>query len=338
MNGSRYSRQIIYENIGEKGQKKLLDSTVAIIGLGALGTVSANNLSRAGIGTIKLIDRDYVELSNLQRQALYDEEDVKNEKPKAVAAYDHLMKINSSIILEPIISDINSSNVEHTIHGCDLVLDCTDNLEVRYLLNEACDHYQTPWIYCGAVGSLCMSMNILPGITPCFQCLTGNADPAGSNQTCSTVGVLNMVTNIAASVQSAEALKILLGSEKIRKSVFYMDVWNDSAEYIDIQKDPQCPVCGKHHYSYLGNAVGSYATSMCGRNEIQVVPMNPSEISFERLAASLEKLGDVKYNGFMLKFSNDNIGIKLFKDGRAIIENAKDANQAKSIYAEYIGL
>lgn len=338
MEDSRYSRQIIFENIGEEGQKIITGSSVTIIGLGALGTVSANNLARAGVGKIRLIDRDYVELSNLQRQALYDEEDVRNEKPKAIASAEHLRRVNSSIELEPIISDVNSSNIELLINGSDLVLDCTDNFEIRLLLNEACDHKNIPWIYCGALGSYCMTMNIIPGETPCFLCLTGNNVSTDRQQTCSTAGVLNTITNIAASVQSAEAIKLLLKSESIRTSLLYMDVWNNSTEYLEIQKNPTCPVCGEHHYTHLGQATGTYTTSLCGRNEVQVVPGRKIKIDFESLAETLNKIGDVTYNSFMLKYNGEKFGFKLFQDGRAIIENARDENHAKSIYMEYIGL
>lgn len=334
---ARYSRQMSFFDIGEEGQEKLLNSKVAIIGLGALGSVSANNLCRAGVGSIKLVDRDYVELSNLQRQSLYEEEDVRNELPKAVAAYEHLKKINSSIQLEPMIADVNSSNIESILEGCDLVLDGTDNFEVRLLLNEACNHYKIPWIYCGAVGSVCMSMNIIPGETPCFQCVMGESEDYQNHETCSTVGVLNMITNIAASVQSAEAIKILIGSKQVRKTLFYMDVWNNSVEFLEVEKNQECETCGKHNYTFLGKSRGTYTTSLCGRNEIQVIPMNKSDMNFEVLAESLKKFGEVNWNAFMLKFHNEFIGIKLFKDGRAIIENAKDENNAKSIYAEYIG-
>jgi len=334
---SRYSRQIIFEQIGEDGQKKLLNSTIAIIGLGALGTVSANNLTRAGIGHIKLIDRDYVELSNLQRQLLYTEEDVVNEKPKAIAAFDHLTKINSSIKLEPIIADVNSVNIEQMLSGCDLILDCTDNFETRFLINEVCDKQRIPWIYCGAIGSSCMTMNIIPGETPCFHCLSGNTDTFGPAQTCSTVGVLNMATSIAASIQSSEAIKILLGSEDIRKSLFFIDIWNNSAEYLGVLINPSCPVCGEHIYAQLGKSPISYATSLCGRNEIQVVPGKAIHINFEELADTLTRLGDVTYNNFMLKFHDEKISIKLFNDGRAIIENAKDLNHAKAVYTAYLG-
>jgi adenylyltransferase/sulfurtransferase len=279
-----------------------------------------------------------VELSNLQRQTLYDEEDVRNEKPKAVAACEHLAKINSGIKLEPIITDVDSSNIERLIQGCDLILDCTDNFEIRLLLNEACDAAKIPWIYCGALGSACMTMNIIPGKTPCFQCLSSHTQQSGSNPTCSTVGVLNMITGIASSVQSAEAIKILLGSEEISKALFFMDVWTNTAEFLEIKADPDCPVCGKHQYSLLGKAPGSSVSSLCGRNEIQVIPGRDADMDFEGLADKLSSLGNVNYNKFMLKFSDDRINIKLFKDGRAIIGNAKDENQAKAIYTEYFGM
>ena len=337
MKDSRYSRQIIYSRIGEEGQRKLSDASVAVMGLGALGTVSANNLARAGVGRIRLIDRDYVELSNLQRQTLYDEEDVEKETPKAIAAYEHLIRVNSSIRIEPVIADVNSSNIEELIGGCDLVLDCTDNFEIRLLLNEACDQYKIPWIYSGAIGSSCMTMNILPGITPCFQCFAGDNAATAGGETCSTAGVLNMITNIASSIQTAEAVKILVGSEEVRKTLLFMDVWDNSFEYISIEKNPQCPVCGGHHYRYLGKSAGSHTVSLCGRNEIQVIPANRKEIRFEAVANHLTRLGTVSYNDFMFKFHDGNIGIRLFRDGRAIIENAKDANNAKSIYSEYIG-
>lgn len=338
MDDSRYSRQIVYANIGAEGQQKLLNSTVAIIGLGALGTVSANNLARAGVGRIKLIDRDYVSLSNLQRQTLYNEDDVDREMPKAAAAYEHLKKVNSMIQLEPVITDVNSSNIEGMIKDCDLVLDATDNFEIRLLINEACQEYKIPWIYCAAVGSIGMTMNIIPDQTPCFQCMTGESTSFENHETCSTVGVLNMITNIMASVQSAEAVKILTGSDRIRDTLLYFDIWENSVEFLKVERNESCSVCGEHHYAYFNQAGGTYTTSLCGRNEIQVIPMKKSDINFDSLAKSLDKLGKVSYNNFMLTFHDETIGFKLFKDGRAMIENAKDSNHAKSIYSEYIGL
>jgi adenylyltransferase/sulfurtransferase len=333
----RYSRQVIYENIGEEGQQRLLDATVAIIGMGALGTVSANNLCRAGVGRLKLIDRDYVELSNLQRQTLYNEDDVREEKPKAMAAFDHLSRVNSSIRLEPVIADVSPSNIEEIISGCDLVLDCTDNFEVRRLINEACDRMRIPWIYCGAIGSTCMTMNIIPGETPCFLCFSGESSARESGQTCSTVGVLNMATGIASSMQTAEAVKLLTGSPDLRRNLFFMDVWENIAQFIDVKKDPECPVCVKHEYTSLGKPAGSYSTHLCGRNEIQVVPNERRDVDFGKLAASLSSHGEAVFNSYMLKFTGASFTIKLFRDGRAIIGNAKDASHAKSIYTEYIG-
>lgn len=334
----RYSRQIIFDEIGAAGQKRLLQSTVGIIGLGALGTVSANNLARSGVGSLHLIDRDYVELSNLQRQTLYDEDDVLNEKPKAVAAREHLVKINSEILIESVIADVNATNIARLISGCDLILDCTDNIEVRLLINEACDHAGIPWIYCGALGSACMTMNIIPGKTPCFLCLSGDAGTSINEPTCATTGVLNMATGIAASIQSAEALKILLDSPDVRNSLFFMDVWSNSAEYLDIRIDPDCPVCGRHQYRHMDRLSGTFATTLCGRNEIQVVPGRETTVDFAWMADKLRNLGNVSYNKFMLKFSDGRFNIKLFQDGRAIIENTKDENHAKSIYTEYFGI
>jgi adenylyltransferase/sulfurtransferase len=334
----RYSRQIVFDGIGKEGQEKIGDSRVAIIGMGALGTVIANNLCRAGVGYLRLVDRDYVEISNLQRQSIYTEHDVQSNLPKAVAAIEYLQKINSEITLEPVVCDVNSGNIEQLIEGVDLVLDGTDNLETRFLINEACHKHSLPWIFGAAIMSLGMTMNIIPGKTPCFQCLSGDVGASGSEHTCATMGVLNMITGVAASVQSAEAVKMLLNSEEVSISLFFLDVWTNTAEYLEIKADPECPLCGRHHYSHLGKAPASSVTSLCGRNEIQVIPGREASMDFESLADNLGSLGNVNYNPFMLKFNDGKIGIKLFKDGRAIIENARDENQAKAIYTEYFGM
>lgn len=247
----RYSRQIILNGIGKEGQEKLLNSRIAIIGLGATGSVVANNLCRAGVGFIRLIDRDYVELSNLQRQLLYNEEDAANQTPKAIAAYTHLTKINSEIVLEPIVVDVNSSNIEALINDVDLVLDGSDNSDVRYLVNEACNKLRKPWIYAGVVTSEGMTMNIIPNETACFRCLYPVAHLPGSYPTANTAGVLNSITSTIASIESTEAIKILLQSPKVRKNLFWIDLWNNRSDYIDIEKNPDCPVCGHHNYQVL---------------------------------------------------------------------------------------
>lgn len=334
----RYSRQIVFDGIGEEGQGRLLRSRVAIIGLGATGTVAANNLCRAGVGFIRIIDRDYVELVNLQRQTLYDEKDAFDPVPKAAAAFDRLAKINSEITLEPVVKDVNAANIEALVGDVDLVLDCSDNIEVRYLINEACDKLKKTWIYAGALAGEGLTMNIIPGETACFRCLFPEAPLPGSYPTCSTAGALNSATAVVASIESAEALKILVHSPQVRKNLFKIDVWNNSSGYIDVEKNPDCPVCGRHEYAALKGLVGTETVSLCGRDAVQITPDMKTEINFTDLAGKLSRIGDVKYGKFMLTFSDGSVEFSLFGDGRAIIKNVKDENAAKSIYSEYIGL
>ncbi|WP_207646353.1 ThiF family adenylyltransferase [Cellulosilyticum sp. I15G10I2] len=337
-NFNRYSRQIAFRDIGQTGQEKLLSSTIAIIGIGALGTALANLLCRSGIGHIRLIDRDYVELSNLQRQTLFNEDDVTNNTPKAIAAAEHLKKINSSITIEPIVTDVNAWNIEELIKGCDLVLDGTDNMGIRLIINDACVKNHIPWIYGGAITTTGMSMNILTSEdAPCFLCAFPGAGAHVSHDTCSTVGVLGMIPSIVASYQAVEALKILIGSEDIRRSLLYMDVWSNDTGQIDIKKNLECPACVHREFTFLSQPQTPYTTTLCGRDAIQVIPFGKRNINFESLSKKLSHAGNVKFNKFMLSFSDSTIEINLFSDGRAIIKNAKDENAARSIYSEYIG-
>ena len=334
----RYARQIVFRHIGKEGQRKLLGSKIAIIGMGALGTVSANNLCRSGVGHIRMVDRDYVELTNLQRQVLFNEDDARQRLPKVIAARDHLSKVNSEITLEPIIADVSSSNIEQIVKDIDLVLDATDNWEVRVLINEACCEYKIPWIYCGAIGGEGMTMNILPEEDkPCLRCFISGT-PSTSAHSCSTFGVLNMITNVMASTQTAEAVKILIGSDSVRKELLSVDLWRNHTAAIAIEKNPDCLVCVHKQYEYLGKVSGSYTTSICGSNSVQIVPAKTVAVDFPALAQRLEKIGVVSFSQYSLIFSNDNYEIMLFGDGRAMIKNAIDENNAKSIYTEYIGL
>ena len=334
----RYARQTVFSHIGKEGQEKLQSSKVTIIGMGALGTVAANNLSRAGVGYIKMADRDYVELTNLQRQILYTEEDAYQSLPKVIAATNHLSKVNSEIVLDPIITDVNPANIEGIINDSDLVLDATDNFETRMLINEACHKHEIPWIYCGAIGGEGMTMNILPKSDgPCLRCFLGGSDNS-PNVSCSTYGVLNMLTATMASLQTAEALKILIGSDSIRKGLLTIDIWNNSFEIIDLHQDPECPVCVHGTYEKLGKILGTYTTALCGSNSVQVVPPHNVKVNFTQLAEKLAKVGNVILSAHSLKFSDEKYEITLFKDGRAIIKNAIDGNNAKSVYTEYIGI
>jgi adenylyltransferase/sulfurtransferase len=242
----RYSRQLIYEKIGEQGQKKIFAARAAIIGVGALGSTIANNLCRAGLGYLRLIDRDCVELSNLPRQNLFDEDDAAAKNPKAIAARNHLEKINSLTKTQPLVVNVDSSNVEELLKDIDVVLDGSDNLKVRFLVNEACHKLKIPWVYGGVLGASGNSMTILPGEGPCFRCFLPEPPGEGSYPTTSDAGVLNMITNIIASVESAEALKIITGQADINRRIFMLDVWNNTAEYLDLSKNPDCPVCGRY--------------------------------------------------------------------------------------------
>jgi len=334
----RYARQTVFGHIGKEGQEKLLNSKVTIIGMGALGTVAANNLARAGVGYIRMADRDYVEITNLQRQILYDEDDAARSLPKAVAAFNHLSKVNSEITLEPVITDVNPSNIEGLISDANLVLDANDNFETRLLINEACNKYKIPWIYCGALGSEGMTMNILPeGDGPCLRCfLDGTGSSAG--RSCSTFGVLNMVTVTMASIQTAEAVKILINSKSVRRELLILDLWENDFNSLELKKNDDCPVCVHKQYEYLGKPLGSYTTSLCGSDSVQVVPPRPVKVDFNILAERLKKAGNVHLSPYALRFSDNKYEIMLFQDGRAIIKNAIDGNNAKSVYTEYIGL
>jgi len=335
---SRYSRQVILENIGKEGQEKLLNSSVAIVGCGALGTVAANNLARAGVGKITIIDRDFVELNNLQRQMLFDENDV--GAPKAVAAAQKLSEINSEIEVIPVIKDLNYTNAEELIANVDIVIDGTDNILTRMLVNDICVKNGIPWIYTGAIGTSGMSMNILPG-KACVRCLYPGVPKAGSLPTCDTMGVLNTATVIMGSIETTEVIKILLGyydnEESTDSNLIVYDTWNHSFDSIKVRKNEKCECCGNSNYEYIDSDEQEIITSLCGRNAIQITPADPKELSLKKIAENLKKLGEVKCSDFIMIFTTEDIEISLFRDGRAIIKGTDDGKVARSVYARYIG-
>lgn len=330
----RYSRQVILQNIGEEGQEIFLKSRVAVVGCGALGTVVANNLVRAGIGRISIIDRDFVELNNLQRQMLFEEGDVGT--PKAIAAAERLRRINSKIEVEPVVADLNHTNVQEMIKDVDLVLDGTDNIQTRMVMNDACVKNGIPWIYTAAIGTFGMTMNILLG-GACLACLFPDLPEAGSLPTCDTMGVLNTVTTIIASIESTEAMKILLGRDVGRDLIIY-DAWGHHFDTIAVKKNEACECCGERDFRFLNAEKREIITSLCGRNAIQITPAKPAEISFESLAERFKRLGEVRYNDFMLIFNVGGREISLFKDGRAIVKGTDDEKVARSLYARYVGI
>lgn len=336
----RYSRQTLFGPIGKEGQKRLGASTVTIVGCGALGTVLANNLCRAGVGRLVIADRDYVELNNLQRQILFDEDDVARHLPKAIATTERLRRVNSEVKVEALVEDINVDGIETLIKESDLVLDATDNFETRYLLNDACIKLQRPWIYSGVIASYGITMNIIPGDTPCLRCAFPDMPDPGSTPTCDTAGVLNGIVGGIAGIASTEALKILLGSEQVSRAMLWMDLWENTFERIELPRQPDCTACGQHHYEFLTAMNGPAATSLCGRNAVQVRGngrQRESRLDFATLAERLQAVGEVHYNQFLLRLQVDSYDITVFPDARAIIKGTDDEQVAHSVYARYIG-
>jgi adenylyltransferase/sulfurtransferase len=337
----RYSRQMRFPGIGEAGQRRLLDSHVTLCGCGALGTVLANALVRAGVGHLRLVDRDFIETNNLQRQVLFDEHDVAENLPKAEAAARKLGAINSSVHVEPVVTDIDRTNILDLCQDADLVLDGTDNFEVRYLINDVAVKLGKPWVYGGCIGSHGQTMTILPGETPCLRCVFEAAPAPGEAGTCETAGVLSPIVNIVASYQAAEAFKILTGRRDcINRDLIFLDVWENVQKKIKIAPllgKVDCPCCQRRRFEWLDGDQGSQTTSLCGRNAVQVSHRTPAQLNFEEMARHLETLGEVSYNRFLLKFDAEGHQFTVFPDGRAIIKGTSDVERARTLYAKYVG-
>lgn len=315
------------------------EASVAIIGCGALGSTLANNLCRAGVGRLVIADRDYIEINNLQRQILFDEEDFARKLPKAVAAAEKLRRINSEVTIETLVEDINADGIEALIQDVELVLDATDNFETRYLLNDACIKYGRPWIYSGVIASYGVTMNILPGDTPCLRCVFPEMPMPGTTATCDTAGILNGIVGAITGVVSTEALKILLGSDKVSREMFWMDVWENTSERLELPRQPDCPACGQHTYEFLENLSGGHTTSLCGRDAVQVRSGGKHDrVDFPTLAERLQAIGQVSYNAYLLRFNVDAYEFTVFPDARAIIKGTDDEMVARSLYARYIGM
>ncbi|HLB27874.1 MAG TPA: ThiF family adenylyltransferase [Dehalococcoidales bacterium] len=333
----RYSRQILFPEIGKAGQKKLGRSRVVIIGCGALGTVIADSLVRAGVGKVRIIDRDFIEYHNLQRQVLFDEEDVKAELPKAIAAERYLKRVNSTIEIEGIVADVNYANIEKLVKGADLIMDGLDNLETRLLINDVSLKHRIPWVYGGAISASGMTMTIIPGETPCFRCFWSSPSAGAQMLTCDTAGVIGPAPLIVGSLQAVEAMKILTGSKEINRDLIVIDVWRGDFSHLKLSKRADCPACGGE-YEFLGAKFGTRATSLCGQNSVQVLNPEAAGVSLPKLAKRLNSVGQVNYNEFMLRFEVDGREMVVFPDGRAIIKNTDDEALAKGLYAKYIGM
>jgi adenylyltransferase/sulfurtransferase len=332
----RYSRQILFPGIGADGQRRLLESRVAIMGCGATGSALASLLARAGVGSLRIIDRDYVEPSNLQRQVLFDEIDAADSLPKAIAASRKIAQFNSQIVVEPHVSDLTPENADQLLGGTHLILDGTDNFETRYLINDYAVKNFLPWIYVAAVGSYAITMNVVPSETACLSCLFTNA-PEGMVETCDTAGILNSVVNLAASIAATEALKFLTGArQQLRKTLLSHDLWlNQRSEIAASNPRPDCHTCGTRDFVHLAGAGRPHIT-LCGRNSVQIHEHN-RPVDLGDLGRRLQSHGSVRHTDFILKFWKEPYEMTLFPDGRAIIKGTTDTALARSLYARYIG-
>ena len=330
----RYSRQILFPGIGSAGQQRLLDARVAIAGCGALGSFQAGALARAGVGRIRIVDRDYVELSNLQRQWLFSEEDAAHCLPKAIAASRALERINSAIALEPAVADLTSGNADELLGDVDLILDGADNFETRYLINDFAVSRNVPWVYGAAVGSYGLCMAVVPERTACLACIYPEP-PSGAQPTCETAGVLGSITAIVASLQVAEALRLLCGLAPTGW-VTTVDVWSGETRQVrQPQRDPACAVCARREFRYLNGALRA-PISLCGRNAVQIHE-RARPVHLPELAERLSRLGSVRCNEFALRFEMPPYLLTVFADGRVIVKGTADPGLARSLYARYIG-
>ncbi len=334
----RYSRQTILPNMGISGQKKLANATATVIGLGALGSIISDNLTRAGIGKLRIADRDVVELENLHRQSLYDEQVL--GVPKAIAAAKRLRNINSNVKIIPLVKDVNFSTIETIISDSDIILDGTDNLETRFLINDLSIKKGIPWVYGGVIGTQGMSMNIIANgdsTGPCFRCLVSEIPSAGSLPTCDTFGILNTVPVIIGSLQSTEALKIILNSPNINRKLIFYDVWNHEFRTLEVMHNNNCKCCVELDFEFLQVKKRTIVTSLCGSDSVQIVPIKSGELSLDEFAKKLARIGKVKRTEFTIEFSIDKYKITIFSDGRVLIKGTTDDSVAKSLYTKYIG-
>jgi adenylyltransferase/sulfurtransferase len=339
-NSERYSRQTLFEGIGEEGQARLARSKAVIIGCGALGAVQAETLARAGVGRLVLVDRDFVEESNLQRQIMFEESDALDRLPKAIAGAKRIARVNSDIQVEPLVTDVNFETVEEIIGDADVVLDGTDNFETRFLVNDACIKSKTPWIYGAAVGSYGLTMTIPVG-SPCLGCVLEAMPEPGSGPTCDTAGVILPIITTIASIQSAEALKLLTGRmDKLHRSLIRIEVWNFELNRLDLsefESRERCPACSRGEFKFLRGSSRQVTTTLCGRNAVQIARSGASLIDFATLADRLKQAGEVAFNDFLLRFRIDGYDITVFRDARSIIRGTTDPAVARGLYARYIG-
>jgi molybdopterin/thiamine biosynthesis adenylyltransferase len=337
----RYSRQIRFPALGEEGQRRLMASRVTLCGCGALGTVIANHLVRAGVGRVRIVDRDFIETSNLQRQILFDEEDVADNLPKSEAATSKLRKINSQVTIEAVVTDIDHTNILDLVSDADLIMDGTDNFETRYLINDAAVKLGKPWIFGGVIGSEGQTMTIRPGLTPCIRCVVETSPPPGMTPTCETAGVLGPAVAVIGSFESIEAIKLLSGDvDALNTELIMIDVWTWQFRRLKVAGllgVVDCPCCQHKRFEWLEGKLGSHTTTLCGRNSVQVAVRRTEPLNFAEMARRLSSLTDVRHNAFMLRFATEGHEFTVFPDGRAIIKGTNDIAKARTLYSQFVG-
>jgi molybdopterin/thiamine biosynthesis adenylyltransferase len=338
---SRYVRQMRYAPLGVAGQRTLGESTALVVGCGALGSVIANLLARAGVGHLRIVDRDFLELNNLQRQVLYDEDDVASGLPKAIAARNRLVRINSQITIEAEVCDVDHANIARLARGVQVIVDGTDNFETRYLLNDASLKFGIPWVYGGCIGAEGQTLTVVPGKSPCLRCLMPDPPPPGSTETCDSAGILGTIIGVIASIEAGEALKILSGNTAaVSRTWNVVDLWENSIRQIKLDNfkpTSECPACTGREFPWLEGMRGSHTAVLCGRNAVQLSFPGRENVSLDAIVEKLSAVGTVTRNKYLVRAQIAAFQVTVFPDGRAVIGGTEDVTEARSIYAKYIG-
>lgn len=336
----RYVRQTRYPPLGEEGQRRLARSRALICGCGALGSTLANTLVRSGVGSVRIVDRDFVETSNLQRQVLFDEDDVAGQLPKAIAAAEKLRRINSQVEIEPIVADVDHTNLEKLCQDVDCIVDGTDNFEIRFLVNDFSVKHALPWVYGGCLGAEGQTMTILPGETPCLRCLIQECPPPGTTPTCDTAGILAPIVGVIASIEAIEAIKILSGNrQSVSRNLTVVELWDNRIRQVDVsalREQVDCPTCRRGEFPWLSGREGSHSAVLCGRNAVQLIHPGVG-LSLDELARQLEGVGQINRNQFLLRLKVEGYELTVFPDGRAIVGGTDDVATARTVYAKYVG-
>jgi adenylyltransferase/sulfurtransferase len=338
---SRYDRQARFAPLGKDGQQLLGKARALVCGCGALGSVIAETLVRAGVGFVRIVDRDFLELNNLQRQVLYDEQDVADGLPKAIAAANKLRRINSEIQIEPVVADVTYHNITDLAGDVDAIVDGTDNFATRFLLNDFAVKNRKPWVYGGCIGAEGQTMTILPGESACLACLMTDVPPPGTTPTCDTAGIIGPIVNVIASIEAAEAIKILSGRRQaVSHRLTIIDLWDNQARSVDLKRlheNSDCRVCKHNEFAWLNGERGDTSAVLCGRNAVQLSAPSGAAASFDDIAARLAGVGGIQRNSFLLRLTIDNYVLTVFPDGRTIVGGTNDIATARSLHARYIG-